>query len=141
MHEFFGLGTTHFTEVDNVSGAKEVIKQRVHSLLIKNHNGRACAYWKQFMRDDIWQPEDGVGWPIFKDNVDLDLSALKAMPTKPITGLVEVEKRVKVSCTPPKASVRVQDKLFKTNTNNIIPVCYTGLYKTVGELARRNPNT
>ena len=98
MHEFFGLGTTHFTEVD--TGAKEVIKLRVHSLLIKLHNGKACVYWKEFMRDDTWLPEDGVGWPVFKENVSLSLDTLEAMPTKPIAGLVEVEKRVKVgSCT------------------------------------------
>lgn len=96
MHEFFGLGTTHFAEVNEMNGAKEVIKLRVHSILIKMHNGRACVYWKEFMRDDIWLPEDGVGWPVFKENVDLDLETLTAMPTKPITGLVEVQKRVKV---------------------------------------------
>ena len=48
------------------------------------------------MRDDIWLPEDGVGWPVFKENVDLDRETLTAMPTKPITGLVEFQKRVKV---------------------------------------------
>ena len=100
MHEFFGLGTTHFTEVDEDTGAKEVIKLRVHSLLIKLHNGKACVYWKEFMRDDTWLPEDGVGWPVFKENVSLSLGILEAMPTKPIARLVEVEKRVKVgSCT------------------------------------------
>ena len=72
-------------------------KLRVHSLLVKMHNGRACVYWKEFMRDDTWLPEDGVGWPIFKENVDLDLETLTAMPTKPISGLGEVEKRVRVS--------------------------------------------
>ena len=97
MHEFFGLGTTHFTEVNQDTGTKEVIKLRVHSLLVKMHNGRACVYWKEFMRDDTWLPEDGVGWPIFKENVDLDLETLTAMPTKPISGLGEVEKRVRVS--------------------------------------------
>lgn len=96
MHEFFGLGTTHFTEVNEDSGAKEVIKLRVHSLLIKLVNGKACVFWKQFMRDEVWLPEDGVGWPVFKENVDLDLGTLTAMPTKPISGLLEVEKRVKV---------------------------------------------
>ena len=102
MHEFFGLGTTHFTEVDEDTGAKEVIKLRVHSLLIKLHNGKAVVYWKKFMRDDTWLPEDGVGWPVFKKrfNVSLSLDTLEAMPTKPIAGPVEVEKRVKVgSCT------------------------------------------
>lgn len=96
MHEFFGLGTTHFTEVDEDTGAKEVIKLRVHSLLIKLHNGRACVYWKEFMRDETWLPEDGVGWPIFKEDVDLNLSTLQTMPTLPITGFAEVEKRIKV---------------------------------------------
>ena len=96
MHDFFGLGTTHFTEVNEQSGTKEVIKLRVHSMLIKLVNGRACVFWKQFMRNDVWLPEDGVGWPVFKENVDLDLNKLTAMPTKPISGLPEVEKRIKV---------------------------------------------
>ena len=97
MHEFFRLGTTHFTEVNQDTGTKEVIKLRVHSLLVKMHNGRACVYWKEFMRDETWLPEDGVGWPVFKENVDLDLETLTAMPTKPNSGLGEVEKRVRVS--------------------------------------------
>ena len=100
MHEFSGLGTTHFTEVDEDTGPNEVIKLRVHSLLIKLHNGKACVYWKEFMRDDTWLPEDGVAWPVFKENVSPNLDTLEAMPTKPIARLVEVEKRVKVgSCT------------------------------------------
>ena len=96
MHEFFGLGTTHFTEVDEETGAKEVIKLRVHSLLIKKVDCRACVFWKEFMRDDIWLPEDNLGWPVFKEDVNLDLSTLAAMPTRPISGLTDVEKRVQV---------------------------------------------
>ena len=98
MHSFFGLGTTHFTEVDEETGVKEVIKLRVHSLLIKLQDGKACVFWKEFMRDNIWLPEDGVGWPVFKDGVDLDLSSLEPMPTGPISGFADVEKRLQVGC-------------------------------------------
>ena len=96
MHAFFGLGTTHFTEVDEETGVKEVIKLRVHSLLVKLQNGKTCVMWKEFMRDDTWLPEDGVGWPVFKDDADLDLSSLQPMPTRPISGFVKVEKLVQV---------------------------------------------
>ena len=96
MHEFFGLGTTHFCEVDVETGAKEVLKLRVHSLLIKLHDGKACVYWKEFMRDKTWQPENGSGWPAFKEGVDLDLASLQPMPTPPINGFADVEKRVLV---------------------------------------------
>ncbi|KAL3144598.1 hypothetical protein ABBQ32_004322 [Trebouxia sp. C0010 RCD-2024] len=87
MHEFFGLGSTHFTEVDPHTGLKESIKLRVHSLLIKLQDDKACIQWKEFMRDEKWLPEDEVGWPVFKDDVDLDVSSLQPMPTRPITAL------------------------------------------------------
>ena len=95
MHEFFGLGTTHLTEV-NEDGTKEVTKLRVHSLLVTMSNGKACVFWKEFTRDDIWLPIQGGGWPVFKENVDLDMETLTDMPTKPITEMDDVEKRVKV---------------------------------------------
>ncbi|DBA67769.1 TPA: hypothetical protein ACH3X2_001203 [Trebouxia sp. C0005] len=94
MHEFFGLGTTHLTEV-NEDGTKEVTKLRVHSLLVTMSNGKACVFWKEFTRDDIWLPIQGGGWPVFKENVDLDMETLTDMPTKPITEMDDVEKRVK----------------------------------------------
>ena len=97
MHEFFGLGTTHFTEVDPDTGLKESTKLRVHSLLIKLQDGKACIQWKEFMRDEKWLPADEVGWPVFKDDVDLDVSSLQPMSTRPITAFADVEKRVQVS--------------------------------------------
>ena len=97
MHEFFGLGTTHITEVDDDTGVKEVLKVRVHSLLIKLSAGKACVFWKEFMRDKTWLPEDNIGWPVFKDGVDLSLESLQPMPTRPVSNFVEVEKRLKVS--------------------------------------------
>lgn len=97
MHEFFGLGTTHITEVDEETGVKESLKLRVHSFLIKPQDGKACVFWKEFMRDKTWLPEDGKGWPVFKEGVDLDLSSLEPMPTRPISGFAEVEKRLQVS--------------------------------------------
>ena len=97
MHEFFGLGTTHFTEIDEETGAKEILKLRVHSIMIKKVDGRPSVFWKEFMRDKIWLPEDGIGWPVFKAHVDFNLSSLSAMPTRQINGLAEVEKRVQVT--------------------------------------------
>lgn len=66
MHEFFGLGTTHFTKIDEETGAKEILKLRVHSIMIKKVDGRPSVFWKEFMRDKIWLPEDGIGWPVSK---------------------------------------------------------------------------
>ena len=96
MHEFFGLGTNHFTKVDEETGAKEVIKLQVHSLLIKLVDGKACVFWKEFTRDDIWLPQDNLSWPVFKEDVNLDLSTLAAMYTLPISGLTDIEKRLQV---------------------------------------------
>ena len=98
MHEFFGLGTTHFTEIDPDTGLKESIKLRVHSLLIKLQDGKACIQWKEFMRDEKWLPADEMGWPVFKDDADLDVSSLQPMPTRPITAFADVEKRVLHFC-------------------------------------------
>ena len=97
MHEFFGLGTTHITEVGEDTGIKEVLKVRVHSLLMKLAAGKACVFWKEFMRDKTWLLEDNIGWPVFKEGVDLSLSTLEPMPTRPISNFDEVEKRLKVS--------------------------------------------
>ncbi|KAL0018816.1 hypothetical protein WJX77_001366 [Trebouxia sp. C0004] len=58
-------------------------------LMIKKVNGRPSVFWKEFMRDKIWLPEDGIGWPVFKPDVDFNLSSLSAMPTRPVNGLAE----------------------------------------------------
>ena len=95
MHKFDGLGTSHFTSTDD-QGNTECMKLRIHNVTLKKVDGRVCLFYKQFMRDKELLPKGGKGWPVFKDNADLDLSGLTIMPTKPVTQFDEVEKRLKV---------------------------------------------
>ena len=97
IYKFDGLGTTHFTVTNEATGEVDSIKQRIHSFLLKMDQGRVCLYWKEFMRDDIWQPTQGPGWPVFKPDVKVDLANLKPMPTFPIANFKEVEIRVQVN--------------------------------------------
>ena len=136
MHEFFGLGTTHFTEVDEDTGVKEVLKLRVHSLLIKPQNGQACVFCKEFMRDDTWLPQDGVGRPVFKEDVDLDTSSLQAMPTKPVSGFADVEKRLQVGY-----SINLNDAsahIDMTMRKHKYLSCATGQYQALARVAREH---
>ena len=95
MHKFDGLGTTHFTCGDE-AGHMESMKLRVHHITLKKINGRVCLFYKEFMRDQDLLPKGGRGWPVFKDNSDLDLRQVTVMPTKPIAQLEDVERRLKV---------------------------------------------
>ncbi|DBA76147.1 TPA: hypothetical protein ACH3X1_009882 [Trebouxia sp. C0004] len=78
----------------NLHLIEEIPRHLKLQLMIKKVNGRPSVFWKEFMRDKIWLPEDGIGWPVFKPDVDFNLSSLSAMPTRPVNGLAEVDKRV-----------------------------------------------
>ena len=95
MYPFQGLGTTHIV-VNDEAGKKETLKVRIHHLTLKLHEGRVCAFWKEFMRDELLLPADGNGWPVFKDGADLSLSGLETMKTLPIANIEGAEKRIQV---------------------------------------------
>ena len=95
MHKFDGLGTTHFTNTDD-AGNTESMKLRIHHMTLKKVDGRVCLFYEKFMRDNELLPKGDKGWPVFKDNADLNLSGLTVMATKPVTQFAEVEKKLNV---------------------------------------------
>jgi hypothetical protein len=95
MHQFQGLGTTHMNLTDE-KGNMEALKFRIHHMTIKIVNGKACVFYKEFMRDEHLLPGDGQGWPVFLDGASLDLSELVVMPTLAVANMVEIEKNIKV---------------------------------------------
>lgn len=90
-----GLGTR---KSKNPEGSE--IKLYERSITIKLVDGKAQLFWKQYMRDKDLKPSKDRRWPVFHGDVS-NLSVLRTMPIKPISGFDQVMEHVMVSFTLP----------------------------------------
>lgn len=97
MYKFQGIGTTHFVVEDEATDTNMTLKLRIHSFLFKMVDGQVRLFWKEFMRDEEWQPRDRPGWPVFLPGAKVDLADLKVVPTLPIANFPDVTKRLQVT--------------------------------------------
>ncbi|KAA6418480.1 MAG: hypothetical protein FRX49_11536 [Trebouxia sp. A1-2] len=87
-HKLQGLGTR---KSKNPEGSE--IKLYERSITIKLVDGKAQLFWKQYMRDKDLKPSKDRRWPVFHGDVS-NLSVLRTMPIKPISGFDQVMEHV-----------------------------------------------
>lgn len=72
MHTFSGFGVTRSRQDPNV-------KKSVHAFNLQLSDGVPVVRYKEFMRDDVWLPEQAP-WPVFTEGGLVDLrNALRVL--------------------------------------------------------------